>query len=73
MSIKVCREKLDKEQPNLPIMPNEKPKVIKTILSTSSSVKLKGSKTLSKVITKINKVNSFLYFSYYLRVWIIII
>jgi len=54
MSVKLCREKLDNERPNLPI---EKPKVVKSCASTNTLVKSKGSKkTVPKSVTKANKV-----------------
>lgn len=54
MSVKLCREKLDNERPNLPI---EKPKVVKSCVPAGTVVKSKGSKTLaSKATTKVNKV-----------------
>ncbi|XP_029345564.1 protein mini spindles isoform X2 [Acyrthosiphon pisum] len=55
MSVKLCREKLDNERPNLPI---EKPKVVKSGVPPGTLVKSKSSKTLaSKAITKVNKEN----------------
>jgi len=54
MSVKLCREKLDNERPNLPI---EKPKVVKSCVPPSTLVKSKSSKKLtSKSVTKANKV-----------------
>lgn len=58
MSVKFCREKLDKERPNLPVTPIEKPKVVKSGISASSSVKSGGSKIPPpKAATKANKVS----------------
>ncbi|KAL5234313.1 hypothetical protein ACI65C_001723 [Semiaphis heraclei] len=55
MSVKLCREKLDNERPNLPI---EQPKVVKSCVPGGTVVKSKGSKTLAtKAITKVNKEN----------------
>lgn len=62
MSVKLCREKLDNERPNLPI---EKPKVVKSCVPPGTVVKSKGSKTLaSKSITKVNKVLNKIYTLY---------
>ncbi|XP_050054425.1 protein mini spindles-like isoform X3 [Aphis gossypii] len=55
MSVKLCREKLDNERPNLPI---EKPKVVKSCASTNTLVKSKGSKKpVPKSVAKANKEN----------------
>ncbi|XP_026810117.1 LOW QUALITY PROTEIN: protein mini spindles-like [Rhopalosiphum maidis] len=55
MSVKLCREKLDNERPNLPI---EMPKVVKSCVPPSTLVKSKSSKKLtSKSVTKANKEN----------------
>lgn len=57
MSVKFCREKLDKERPNLPVVPIEKPKVVKSGIPAGSSVKSGGSKIPPpKAATKANKV-----------------
>lgn len=44
MSVKFCREKLDKERPNLPVVNTEKPKVVKPVIPTSSIAKPGASK-----------------------------
>jgi len=43
MSITFCRDKLDKERPNLPVVPIEKPKVVKSGIPAGSSIKSGGS------------------------------
>lgn len=59
MSIKLCREKLDRERPNLPIVvPIEKLKS-KSNISVESSLKSKGSKTHPKMSSKVHKVMNF--------------
>lgn len=56
MSVKLCREKLDREKPNLPIViPIEKLN-IKSSISADSSLKSKGSKTHPKSSSKVHKV-----------------
>ncbi|XP_050528781.1 protein mini spindles-like isoform X2 [Daktulosphaira vitifoliae] len=58
MSVKFVREKLDKERPNLPLTPIEKPKVIKSSISNGPPVKSGGSKIPPpKAATKVNKEN----------------
>ncbi|XP_008189868.1 protein mini spindles isoform X2 [Acyrthosiphon pisum] len=58
MSVKFCREKLDKERPNLPVVPIEKPKVVKSGIPAGSSVKSGGSKIPPpKAAAKANKEN----------------
>ena len=62
MSVKLCREKLDNERPNLPI---EKSKVVKSCVSAGTLVKSKRTKTLtSKSVTKINKVLAYTFLIY---------
>lgn len=57
MSVKFCREKLDKERPNLPVVPIEKPKVVKSGIPASSTIKSGGSKIPPpKSAAKVNKV-----------------
>lgn len=58
MSMSFCRDKLDKERPNLPVVPIEKPKVIKSGIPAGSSVKSGGSKIPppKAATTKVNKV-----------------
>lgn len=57
MSVKLCREKLDKERPNLPVVAIDKPKVVKSGIPPSLSTKAVGSKIPPpKAATKINKV-----------------
>lgn len=63
MSVKFCREKLDKERPNLPVIPIEKPKVVKSGIPAGPSVKSGGSKIPPpKTAAKANKVNLHVYF-----------
>lgn len=58
MSVKFCREKLDKERPNLPVVPIEKPKVVKSGIPAGSSIKSGGSRIPPpKAAAKANKVN----------------
>lgn len=57
MSVKFCREKLDKERPNLPVIPIDKPKVVKSGIPAGSSIKSAGSRIPPpKAAAKANKV-----------------
>lgn len=58
MSIKFCREKLDKERPNLPVVSIDKPKVVKSGIPAGLSTKIAGPKIPPpKTATKVNKVS----------------
>lgn len=63
MATKHCREKLDKERPNLPITPVvEKPKVVKSGIPAGPSIKSGGSKIPPpKAAAKVIKVRFYFY------------
>jgi len=66
MSVKLYREKLVNERPNLPI---EKPKVVKSCVRPGTLVKSKSSKTFaSNAITKVNKVLNKIYTLYIINI-----
>lgn len=66
MSVTFCRDKLDKERPNLPVVPIEKPKVIKSGILAGSSIKSGGSKIPppKSAAVKTNKVSPCYIFLY---------
>lgn len=64
MSVKFCREKLDRERPNLPTITNEKLKIGKSSIIGSKS---KGPKIPpSKTTTNVNKVYLFTFIYYFI-------
>lgn len=70
MSVKFCREKLDKERPNLPVVPIDKPKAVKSGIPAGSSVKSGGSKIPPpKSVIKVNKVSQIYFLIILCFIW----
>lgn len=69
MSVIFCREKLDKERSNLPlVVPIEKLN-IKSCIAVDSAVKSKGSKTHPKMSSKVHKVINVLNYIYFYSIY----